>query len=473
MEEARPEGGAAPAPQRKGKGLWIGIAIVVVVVAILLAAVFGGFFAPPAQGGLRIGVLLSISGSLDDFGPGNYRGALMAVEEINAQGGVLGQTVTITLADDQTSPTAAAAGATKLITGDRVNAIVGAQFSGGSIAALTIARGSGVPLVSPSATSPSLSNLTLTGGYFFRTTPNDNLQGTVAAQYLYNNLSFRYVNIMNINDPYGNGLAGAVKAKFTALGGTVNTTVVIDPSSTDFTSDITALFATNPQAVYFIAFTDEGTLVMKQWQSGLSTHPGWDRQWVLAEGLKSQQWLDEIRAPAVGVDVTQLLGTSPVSGVAPLYKDFEVRYKAENNNKLPVQYTDFAYDAAYLIALAAQKAGSVSGTAIKDALRSVAGPPGTIVRPGPGNWTLARNAIAAGQDIDWEGAAGAENFDQYGDVTGPYEIWGVNATFQLQRVAFIPESLIQPAPPLPSTKSAAEPNEFLTRVQAIVYMRWD
>lgn len=473
MEEQQPPSGAAPSGAPRGRAVWIAVAVVVVVVVVLLAAVLGGLFAPPAPDRLRIGVLLSFSGSLDDFGPGNYRGALLAVEEINLAGGVLGKPIELSVEDDQTSPTAAAAAATKLITNDRVTAIIGAQFSGGSIAALTIARGSGVPLVSPSATSPSLSNQSLTGGWFFRVTPNDNLQGVVAAQYLYNNLSYRYVNIMNINDPYGNGLAGAVRAKFIALGGTVNTTVPINPKSTDFTADLTTLFQTNPQAVYFIAFTDEGTTVMKQWQAGKGTRPAWDRPWIFAEGLKSQQLMDDLRDPSVGVDVTKIIGTAPVSGVAPLYASFETRYRARHNNETPVQYTDFAYDAAYLIATAAQKAGKFDGASIRAQLRAIASPPGTIVRPN--QWNDTEAAIAAGQDLDWEGAAGAENIDEFGDVTGPYEIWGVDsATLRLKRVAFYPESLIQVSPPISSgPEYVPRLNGFLTQVQAIAFSRWD
>ena len=474
MEEAKPEGGAPPGPKKGRAGLWIGVAIVVIVVAILLAAVFGGLFAPSgAKPSLRIGTLLSLTGSLDDFGPGNTKGAQLAVEEINAAGGVLGQPVQLFIEDEQTSPTAAAGAATKLITNNKVNAIVGAQFSGGTIASLTIARDSGVPLVSPSATSPSLSNLTLTGGWFFRTAPNDNLQGVVAAQYLFNNLSYRHINIMNINDPYGNGLAGVLKAKFIALGGTVNTTVRINPTATDFTSDITTLFSTNPQAVYFIAFTDEGTTVMKQWQAGLATNPGWNRPWVFAEGLKSQLLMDQLRDPSVGVDVTKLLGTSPITQFGPVYAEFAARYKARFFQQAPVLYTDGAYDAVYVIALAAQKAGAVDGASIKAQLRAVGGPPGTTIIPG--QWALAVSTIAGGGDVNWEGAAGAENFDQFGDVTGPYEVWGVDSTtFQLKRVAFIPESSIQLAPPLStSMQSISAPSGSLVQVQAIAVLRRD
>jgi ABC-type branched-subunit amino acid transport system substrate-binding protein len=467
MEETTPSG-AKPAP--KGRAVWIAVAVIVVIVVVVLAAVLGGLFAPAARPALRIGSLLSLTGGLDDFGPGNTKGAQLAVEQINAAGGVLGQQVQLFSEDDQTDATAAAGAATKLITTNRVNAIVGAQFSGGTIASLTIAKSSGVPLVSPSATSPALSDLSLTGGWFFRTTPNDNLQGVVAADYLYKNLSLRYVNIMARNDAYGNGLAGVVNTRFTALGGTVNRTEIVPLALADYSSNLQTVFASNPQAVYFIAFTDEGLTIMKQWQQGLSANPGWDRKWVFAEGLKSQLLMDQLRDPSVGVDVTKIQGTNPVTGFGSVYASFESQYKARFFGQTPVLYTDNAYDAAYVIALAAQKAGAVDGASIKAQIPSVATPPGTVIKPG--EWSKAMTELAAGRDIDWEGAAGSENFDANGDVTGPYEIWGVNSTFQLYRVAFIPESLIQPAPPLPS-QTAPPMNGFLDKVQAIVSSRWD
>lgn len=472
-EEQTTPAAEAPKPAGGGKGLWVVIGVLAVIIVIILAAALAGLFTPstPTAPTLRIGSLLSLTGSLDDYGSGNTKGVQLAVEEINAAGGVLGRAVELYSEDDQTNPTAAAAATTKLISTNRVNAIVGSQFSGGTIASISIAQQNGVPMVSPSATSPSLSNLTLTGGWFFRTTPNDNFQGVVAADYLYKNLSYRYINIMNINDPYGNGLAGVVRARFIQLGGTVNATVAINPLLTDFTSDITTLFSTNPQAVYFIAFTNEGQTVLKQWQAGLGANPGWDRKWILSEGLKSQLFIDQLRDPSVGVDVTQLLGTSPITKFGATYAEFEARYKARFFNQTPVLYTDNAYDAAYVIALAAQKAGSVTGASIRANIRDVSSSPGTVILPG--QWALAVSEIAAGRDINWEGAAGSEDFDANGDVKGPYEVWGVNPSFQLYRVAFIPESIIGTAPPLlASSAFVSSATGFLSRVQAAVSPRW-
>lgn len=443
MEEQPPSSGGAsmtPAPKSR-RTLWAVLAVIVIVVVLLVAAVLAGLFNPAKPTtALKIGTLLSMTGALNQYGPGDTKGVQLAVEQINAAGGVLGQPVQLVIEDDQTSTVAAAAATTKLITQNHVDAIVGAQFSGGTIASISIAKTAGVPMVSPSATSPALSNQTLTGGYFFRTAPSDALQGVVAGNYLYGNMSYRYLNIIADNNPYGTGLAGVTKARFMALGGTVNTTQIIDPAATDFTADITALFSTNPQAVYFISYPTEALTLMTQWQAGLSSHPSWNRPWYFSEGLRSQAFMDQLRQASVGVDVTKIHGTAPVSPFGALEDAFVNQYEARFSNQTPVQYADYAYDCAYLIALAAQKAGSVNGTAIRNTLRAVSGPNGTVIQPG--QWAKAVSEIAAGHAVNWEGAAGSENFDSNGDVRGSYEVWGVNSTFQLVRVAFIPDSII-------------------------------
>src|SRR5467141_463081 len=251
MEEQSSSSGEAPKPAPKSKALWIVVAVIVVVVVVLAAAVLGGLFAP-TKAHLRIGTLLSLTGGLALFGPGDTKGANLAVEEINKAGGVLGQPLQIFNEDDQTLPVAAAAAATKLITQNHVNAIVGAQFSGGSLAAIDIAATNGVVMVSPSATSVKLSDLTVTKGWFFRTISSDALQGAVAGAYLYTNSSYRYAVAMAINNPYGVGLAANFKSKFVALGGTANNSVIIPEAQTDYTSYLTQLFNENPQVVYFI-----------------------------------------------------------------------------------------------------------------------------------------------------------------------------------------------------------------------------
>jgi ABC-type branched-subunit amino acid transport system substrate-binding protein len=451
------------------------MAVVIVAVVVLAAAVLGGLFSP-TKPQLRIGTLLSLTGGLSLFGPGDTKGANLAVEEINAAGGVLGQPVLIFNEDDQTNPTAATAAATKLITQNHVNAIVGAQFSGGTLAAIKTAGDNGVVMVSPSATSVKLSDLQTTGGWFFRTISSDALQGAVAGNYLYTNSSFRYATAFVINNPYGVGLGATFKAKFMALGGTVNATIPIPEAQQDYTSELTELFNTNPQVVYFVAYPDTGLTVMKQWQQQRASHGGaWDKQWVFSEGLQDQAFVDQLTG--VSVDVTKIWGTAPAAPVSSLYNDFVTRYKARYFDQEPQLYASHSYDAVYMIALAAQKAGSVEGSAIKAQLRAVSGGlGGTATVINGGQWGKALTTIAGGGAVNWEGASGTENLNATNDPSaGSYEIWGVNSSLKIYRRAFFPESLSQPAPPamasIASVPGAGLSYAFLNQVRALVIPR--
>jgi ABC-type branched-subunit amino acid transport system substrate-binding protein len=448
----------------------------VVVVVVLAAAVLGGLFTPAGKPALRIGTLLSLTGGLSPYGPSNTKGANLAVEEINKAGGVLGQPIQIFNEDDQTFPPAAAAAATKLITQNRVNAIVGAQFSGGSLSAIDIAATNGVVMVSPSATSVKLSDLTVTKGWFFRTISSDALQGAVAGSYLYTNSSFRYAVAMAINNPYGTGLAANFNAKFRALGGTANASVIIPEKLTDYTSYLTQLFSENPQVVYFVAYPDTGFTVMKNWQAGLATHPTWNKQWVFSEGLDDQGFVDSLRDPAIGVDVTKIWGTSPAAPNTTLFNTFTTAYMARFFNQTPALYASHAYDAVYLIALAAQKGGAVDGASIKSQLRAVSGPTGTVINGG--QWSKALTEIAAGRAINWEGASGTEDLNATNDPSrGSYEVWGVSQgpNFKIFRKAYFGESLVQPAAAaaLSAKMTGSQWGFFVGKIQVAAVSRQD
>jgi hypothetical protein len=189
--------------------------------------------------------------------------------------------------------------------------------------------------------------------------------------------------------------------------------------------------------------------------------------WIFSEGLDSQAFVDQLRSTSINVDVTKITGTSPVSPFGAIHDTFVAQYRVLTNNQTPVLYADYTYDAVYLIALAAQKAGSVDGTAIRANLQAVSKGTGTVIKPG--QWSLALTTLnQTGGAVNWEGAAGSEDFDANGDVRGSYEIWGVNGTtFQIQRIAFFPESSIQTAASvsMSSQAPASMPSGFLDKVQ--------
>lgn len=437
--ESSPPAAAAP-PKKGGRGMWIGIAAVIVVVVIVLALFAAGVFNPPATTAptpLRIGAVLSQTGGLAAYGPDILKAIQMAISEINAQGGVNGTDVKLYSGDDTTTPATGATVATTLIQQNHVSAIIGSLASGVSASVISVCAQNKVVEVSPASTSPLFSNLTLTGGWFFRTVPSDALQGVVAAHYAYTNRSWRNVSIIAINNPYGNGLASVFQTAFTALGGHVLIKEIVTQAKTSYSTELGAVFAAGqPDGVYLIAYPDTGLQLMKDWNTNKAT---WPTNWLFSEGLQAQSFIDSLVTASLSVSAIE--GTAPVSPSGQLYDDF-----ANNFNRLyghmPGLFASEGYDAAYMIALAAIKANAVDGPAIKAQMLAISGGSagtGTKVYPGAGNFTAARAVTGA---INYEGASGSLNWNQFGDPTSSYEVWGMSASNQIEELHFFPEAQV-------------------------------
>jgi len=192
-----------------------------------------------------------------------------------------------------------------------------------------------------------------------------------------------------------------------------------------------------PEAVYLIGYPGDGLKIVPEWYSNRAQ---WPTQWLWSEGLKAQTFVDDLKEK--GVDVSGIEGTAPASPVSQSFNDsfalFRSAYVARFGHE-PNVFDPHSYDAVFVIALAMAKANTTvtNSTAFKQALRDVANPPGDPIRPG--QWSLALQKIAAGTGIDYQGASGAVNFDQYGEVGSDYEVWRVNASGGIERKLFIPE----------------------------------
>ena len=464
--EKAPE--APPAAPAKGRGMWIGVVVVAIVIVILLAAVFGGLLGtPPAPTEkdkvLKIGTVLTLTGTsgLEVFGPKNQRGALLAVAEINAAGGVLGNNITIVNEDDTGVEATARARAQKLVTSDRVDAILGAVGSAFCQQVLAVTEANGVVQISASCTSPVFSNLTYTGGWFFRTAPSDALQGVVAANYSYVDRGFRTMGVIGNDNAYGRGLANVFADKFRAYGGTA-TVQIFALGSTSYNSELTALISGTPgiESIYMANYPTDGLRVMQDWYA----NPAWANiSWVFSEGVLEQAgFVDRLYANGIDANASGFQGSAPgayLGVVGPLFNDFKTRYMAANSNEDPGLFTANAYDAVYLLAAAAQKAGEATAQGIKDNIRAVAGSPGSQFHGG--QWAAMRAAIDSSTDVDYDGASGAVNLDTYGDPLSGYGIWGVNITGKIITLKTYDESTVvamtQGAPPMPvGTRSGIE-----------------
>jgi len=462
MEETSPpEAPTPPPPPSKGRGMWIGLIVVVIVIVILLAAVFGGLLGPPEERVLKIGTVLSITGGLAAFGGKNRQGVIMAVEEINAAGGVLGQPIQLFHQNDDTKPETARSAAATLVSQNHVDAIVGATGSGQCATVIEVAKANGVFEISGSCTSPRFSNATVGGGWWARTVPSDALQGVVAASYALRNLTYSRAAVIAVRTVYGLGVGEMFADSFIRFGGTLTAPLrsideIVSPP-TSYSVDLQAVLNTNPppQLLYVVAYPPEGVQLVRDFEAGKSANPQWANvRLMFSEGVFDQaSFVDVLRNPPNNIDTSGFLGTAPAAYagiVGPGHAAWADAYAARWGSQ-PGMFDDNNYDAAYVLALAAEAAGDSSGAAIRSKIRDVTNAPGTRIHAG--EWAKARAEIASGHDIDYEGASGSVELDAVGDPTGAYAIWGVDGAGRLETRDVFPESLVialLPTPPMPA-----------------------
>ncbi|MDX1534367.1 MAG: ABC transporter substrate-binding protein, partial [Thermoplasmata archaeon] len=306
-EEGTP---AAPAPS--GRGLWIAIAVVIIVVVVVVAAIFAAPLLFPAPRPV-IGTVIPVTGALEIFGPSGREAIDLAASEINDAGGILGQSLTIIHEDSATDAATGVNAARKLIDVDGAQAIIGAYASAVST---PINEGVTTPgkvvHISPASTSPAFTDFNadrpLADRFFFRTAPSDALQGVAGALYAYNTMGYRDIAIFARADPYGSGLAQVFQDTFEGLGGTTTIRIDYDITATVFNTELSNIFATNPDAIWWVAFPGEGELILQQWWANTAWR---GPDWLWSEGTKSQTFVDDIISQGIGIEGMQ--GTAPVT----------------------------------------------------------------------------------------------------------------------------------------------------------------
>ena len=191
-----------------------------------------------------------------------------------------------------------------------------------------------------------------------------------------------------------------------------------------------------PQAVYLIGYPGDAIKIVPAWYSNRAQ---WPVKWMYSEGLEVQSFIDQLNSS--GVDVSQIEGTAPV---APMNSTFNTTsgefnsWFAANYSHQPALFSSNSYDGVFVIALAMEQANTTNtnSTAFKQALRDVANPPGVPIYPG--QWAKAVSLIKSGTGINYFGASGAIDFDQYGEVSSDYMVWNINAQGQIAQKLYIP-----------------------------------
>jgi len=222
-----------------------------------------------------------------------------------------------------------------------------------------------------------------------------------------------------------------------------------------------------PQAVYHVGYPGDA---IKYLPTVWTNRAQWNASWFFSEGLRDQTFIDQLKA--AGVDVTKITGTAPTTSQNPAILAsetiFNQNYTSRFGDRTIGLFASQAYDGIFVMALAFAKANTTdtSSAAWKQAMRDVSNPPGTVIRPT--EWSKAIREIAAGRDIDYVGASGAVNFDQYGEVGSDYEVWGVNASGGIFQKQFIAEGSWSPAPspaPAVGTRSDIGPHPMALPVK--------
>jgi branched-chain amino acid transport system substrate-binding protein len=352
------------------------------------------------DGTLKIGTLLPETGSLAFLGPPEFAGVDLAVQEINAAGGVLGKDVELVHGDSGDTSTDIANQTVDRELSQNVDAIVGAASSGVTLTVIDKITGAGVVQFSPANTSKALSSYD-DNGLYFRTAPSDILQGQVLGEVILEDGN-ETLGIMALQDPYGEGLAEDLTKAFTDGGGEVVETKIYDPQAQNFDAEVQAIVDADPDAVAVIGFDESARIITTMIEKGIGPK---DKKVYGTDGNMGNALADQFKgAPAA---LGGMKGTTPLS---ELKEDFKQKLLEVDPNLKDFNYSAESYDAVVTIALAAVAAESDAGTDIGAKIIDV-------TKGGEKCTSFADCAklLADGEDIDYDGVSGPIDFDDVGD----------------------------------------------------------
>lgn len=311
---------------------------------------------------IPIGEFGSMTGTTAAFGTSTDHGVQLAIEEINAGGGVLGKQLKIYLEDDQSKPEEVPAVVSKLISQNKVVALLGEVASSRSLAAAPLAQRAKIPMISPSSTNPEV---TKKGDFIFRMCYLDDFQGASMARFAFNSLGKRKGAILrDVRNDYSVGLADFFTAEFKKLGGTIVTDEKYSEGDSDFRAQLTKIKSTQPEFLFVPGYYSEAAKIAKQARDLGITIP-----FIGGDGWESAK-LFEIGGKAVE---GSFYGNHYFAGdAAPEVANFVRKFK-ERYGEQPDSMAALGYDAAKLLADSIKRAGTTDGEALRKVLSETQG----------------------------------------------------------------------------------------------------
>ncbi len=363
----------------------------------------------------KIGAVLPTS---VDWGRPIAETAQFAVDQVNAAGGAAGCQIEMVLRDTQVDPKVGVDAAKALVDLEGVSVLLGAVSSGVSMPILTsVTVPGGVLQMSCCSSSTAFTGLAeegKTNGLWFRTFATTGVQSAVGAKVAADK-GYKSIAVMYKNDDWGQDMARLIAADFAAVGVEVTASVAINDGQPSYRAEVTEALASQPEALYLALYPAEGTAAVREWIS-----LGGSQNMIMANSLKSDEFRDNVGMQYLG----SALGTDTASPRSDSADAFRAAYMERFDSEPNGPGLANSYDAAMIALLAMEAAGKdASGADVAAAIAKVTDPNGTPVTADTAGFAAAKDVLAGGGTVMFQGATGNVRFDGNGDVSAPAVVW--------------------------------------------------
>lgn len=358
------------------------------------------------EGPVKLGFMIGVTGDYAAYYPASEAGALIAIDEINENGGILGREAELVIGDNLSTAEGAVQAFNKLVDIDGVVAIGGVE-SDGAVANLQSIKDRQVPTMCPACGTDKLDEAG--GDFIFRITGSDTDGGLIAAQFARDN-GYERVAMLVQNTEGAAGPALVFKDVYTnQVGGEVVADVRFEPGQASYQTQVDEIFAAEPDAIYLAAGFESGGIIFQE-----AARRGYEANWLVSPDLV----VPEI-AGLQGVNLADGVARAAIAAYdtsSPAYESYAARYE-ERTGEQPSSglYDANQYDQYIVLALAITAAGSTDGAAVAAKIPEILNGPGTVV------YTYADGvaALEAGEDIDYHGASSGLDVNEFGNLASP------------------------------------------------------
>ncbi|MDH4118540.1 MAG: ABC transporter substrate-binding protein, partial [Acidimicrobiia bacterium] len=358
------------------------------------------------EGPIKLGFMIGVTGDYAPYYPPSEAGAVIAIEEINAAGGVLGRQVELVIGDNLSTAEGAVQAFNKLVDVDAVVAIGGTE-SDGAVANLQSIKDRKIPTLCPACGTDVLDDAG--GDYIWRITGSDSDGGLIAAQFARDN-GFTKVAMLVQNTEGAAGPAEVFKTVFTdKVGGEIVADIRFEPGQASYQTQVDEVFAAEPDAIYLAAGFEAGGIIFQE-----AARRGYEANWFVSPDLV----VPEISG-LEGVDLSNGIARAAIAAydtASPAYESYAARYE-ERTGEAPSSglYDANQYDQYIILALAMTAAGTTDGEAVAAKVAEILNGPGTVVY----SYADGVAALAAGEDIDYHGASSGLDVNEFGNLASP------------------------------------------------------